>query len=413
MQNDVIVIGAGAAGLAAARTLHDAGRQVVTLEARERIGGRVWTDYTFSTAPVECGAEFIHGGQVGTWAWLRRAGLRAVPFETWRGRRVALGDGRLAGAWLFLLRPDLWRVQSLEAQLTTYDGPDCSLAQWLAAHRYSPLARHVAYVRLAHSNCATSAEISVAELAHDAQYGDQGNYHVVEGYDRVLTFLAAGLDIRLQTPITTVRWSDDAVEVETNAGCFNARAAVVTLPLALLKAGAVRFEPALPEAKQQAMRVLSMRPAVKVLLRFAEPFWDRSLTFLIDDDPLPVWWTVRPGAPVLVGFATGPNAARLGALGAENVIDLGLSRLTALFGAAPCRLFSAGRVVDWGADPWSCGGYSSVPVGAHGQRAVLAASTGALHFAGEATVTDDNPATVHGALGSGERAAREVLATTR
>src|SRR5437764_563714 len=93
MDTDVLVIGAGAAGLAAARALTDAGRRVVVLEARDRIGGRVWTDHTFGSIPVERGAEFIHGDRAGTWAWLRRAGLRAEPFARWSGRRIALGDG--------------------------------------------------------------------------------------------------------------------------------------------------------------------------------------------------------------------------------------------------------------------------------------------------------------------------------
>src|SRR5262245_56244981 len=117
MALDVVVVGAGAAGLAAARALADAGWQLAVLEARDRIGGRVWTDHHFGPIPVECGAEFIHGERAGTWAWLRRAGLQAEPFTRWSGRRIALGDGRLAGAWLLRTRPDLRPVFTLEQQL--------------------------------------------------------------------------------------------------------------------------------------------------------------------------------------------------------------------------------------------------------------------------------------------------------
>jgi monoamine oxidase len=412
MRHDVLVLGAGAAGLAAARTLADAGRRVAVLEARARIGGRVWTDRAFAGVPLERGAEFIHGSAVGTWAWLRRARLTAEPFSTWAGRRIALGGGRVAGAWLLCLRPDLRPVERAEARLAAYHGPDISLAEWLAAEGFSPLARHILEIRLAHACCATPDTLSAADLAHELRVGrsDERNFHVVEGYDRVLACVAAGLDIRLNTPAVAVRWAADGAEVETARGAFTARRVVVALPLALLQAGAVRFAPPLPEAKQRAMRLLRMPPAMKLHLRFSEPFWPRKMTFLTADGPIAVWWTVRPDVPVLTGFITGPRAARLAPLGEEEVIERGLAALTGLFGPAPRRLFVAGMLTDWAADPWARGGYSSAPPGSFGQRAALAAACGALHFAGEATLTDDNPATVHGALHSGERAAREVLA---
>src|SRR5215208_1113634 len=103
---DVIVVGAGAAGLAAARALADAGQHVIVLEARARTGGRVWTDRSFADIPVERGAEFIHGEQADTWALVRRAGLRTESFSRWQGRRIVAEDGRLAGAELLRARPD-------------------------------------------------------------------------------------------------------------------------------------------------------------------------------------------------------------------------------------------------------------------------------------------------------------------
>jgi monoamine oxidase len=251
----------------------------------------------------------------------------------------------------------------------------------------------------------------VAELARELRQHDKGpgDFHILAGYDRVLAAIAAGLDIRLDTPVETIRWDADGVEVATPRGAYSARSAVVTLPLALLKAGAVRFDPPLPAAKLRAIETLAMAAAMKLHLRFAAPFWDHDMTFLTADQPIAVWWTIRPGAPLLTGFLTGPRAERLARYGEEGAIERGLAQLDALFDGAPSRLFAAGQLIDWAADPWARGGYSSAPPGAHGQRRALAAPAGALHFAGEATVFEDNPATVHGALRSGERAAGEIL----
>src|SRR5215212_4528059 len=220
MDADVIVIGAGAAGLAAARTLADAGRRVIVLEARARIGGRVWTDRSFAAIPVERGAEFIHGEQADSWALVRRAGLRTESFSRWQGRRVVAEDGRLAGEELLHARPDLQRLFTLEQQLAAYQGPDCSLAEWLAANDYSPLAAHIADLRLAHSNCATPSTISVAELAHELKIADKGpgDFHILDGYDRVLALLAEGLDIRLGLAVTGIQWGEDGVQVESRRG---------------------------------------------------------------------------------------------------------------------------------------------------------------------------------------------------
>ena len=411
MHGETVVIGAGAAGLAAARALHDAGQPAIVLEARDRIGGRVQTDHTVGVVPVERGAEFIHGAHVETWTWLQRAGLHAVPVSTWAGRRVALGGGRLAGPWLFRVRRDLRNVKAFEERIAAYAGPECSLADWLRGQHVSPLAAQIAFLRLAHSYCATPDTLSMAALAYEYSIDTDagGNFRILEGYDRVLAMIADGLDIRLNMPVKEVRWGNDGVEVVTSGGAWQARHAVITLPLAVLQAGAVHFDPALPAARQQAIAGLAMRPALKLLLRFDEVFWPRDMTFISADDPVPVWWTVRPGEPLLTGFATGRYAERLSVLGEEGAIERGLAALDGMFKGAASRRFVKGAVADWGRDPWARGGYSSAPPGMHGQRAVLAEPCGALHWAGEATVTDSNPATVHGALRSGERAAQEIL----
>jgi monoamine oxidase len=409
---NTIIIGAGAAGLAAARTLQDAGQQVLILEARDRIGGRVWTDHSFAQVPVECGAEFIHGDAVRTWAWVQQAGAETVLASKWSGRRVVLEDSSLADAEIFQKRSDLHQLLNLDAQLEAYTDRDITLAEWLAGHGITGLARHIADIRMAHAYCATPETLSVVELVREAQasaHNGDGDFHILAGYDTILTLIARGLDIRLNSPVASIRWNTERVEVELHNGeVFTAAHAICTIPLAVLKNKAVQFAPILPQAKQHAIASLAMQPAMKVIYRFAEPFWDADMAFLSAPNPRPTWWTVRQGVPVLTNFITGPRATQ--AAQDAHVVETGLIHLQAIFGRAPRDLYEAARVVDWAADPWAQGGYSSPPPGSSGARAILAAACGALHFAGEATVTNDSPATVHGALISGERAAAEVIA---
>ena len=280
---EVIVIGAGVAGLAAARALHDAGRQVVVLEGRDRAGGRIATDRSLG-APVDLGAAWIHGirGNPIT-ALARRAGLRTMlsPHEALR----------------------LWDANdtmlTLEAGLTTVRGfrdlleealslgarieQDISLAEALA--RLSPersQARRALPWCLRWLELMSGGDCESLSLQH---WGDDeelpGPDHVFpDGYDGIVQHLAAGLDIRFEHEVVHVGWSGDEVVVDTSCGAFRAARVLITLPLGVLKAGSVAFEPALPERKRAAIERLGVGLVDKIALRFQAPFWPRETTHL-------------------------------------------------------------------------------------------------------------------------------------
>lgn len=408
--DDVVVIGAGIAGLAAARMLTAAGRRVVVLEARQRIGGRIWTDEQHPDGPIERGAEFIHGDRVALWAWIYRLGLTTDIAALWHGRRV-YEAGMLAPVDQIPSAAAVAAIRHLDAALLAYTGPDMSFGTWLDGMGVTGIARHLADIRYAHASATTLERSSVAAMQQEfraaAREGGD-DHHIRSGYARVVAGVAAGLDIRLGCPVRSIAHSDDVVMVTSDAGVvFRAARVIVTVPLALLQRGVVHFAPPLSAEKTRAIHALEMGSACKVFVHVRAPFWDADATFFTLPDPAPVWWTIDPRRPVLVGLFTGPRADALRA--AADPQEFCLRVLRQAFGSVVDDTLIACEVMDWTAEEWTGGGYSSVPVAALWARAALAAPEGRVHFAGEATATDGHPASVHGALVSGERAAQEVL----
>jgi monoamine oxidase len=407
-RQELVVIGAGAAGLSAASTLRAAGLAPLVLEARDRIGGRILTDR--SAAPVELGAEFIHGEKVATWEVLALAGLRATRWGKGRhfargGRLLADDENRALGA----------RIERLYDAVTHYEGPDISAEELIVR-----LAKHddeaAMGVRrwLAGMEGAFVERLSARWLAWERAKGgaDWINFHVDDGYSRVPEALAQGLEIQLSTPVVQVAWEQSGATLTLASGThIAARHVIVSVPLSLLQQDMLVFEPALPAEKRQAIQSIAMGHVTKLALWFEQAFWPQ-FTFLSTDGLVPSWWVSGSmAAPALMGYAGGRFALELAALGEAAAIEQGLGELEALFGTAARRHFLRGRLQDWSRDPWALGAYTYTPVGGGEARRVLAAPLGdSVFFAGEATHYDGHLATVHGALESGRRAADEVLA---
>ena len=413
---EVIVVGAGAAGLAAAAELARAGRSVLVLEARERIGGRCWTRREPGLAvPIELGAEFIHGAAEATHALLRNAGTTSV--DSGRIQRY-LDKGKLKPVDGFAEARKAVRNESvLKAR-------DLSFEAFLGKQKLPALTRTFSRMMVEGFDAADPRRASARAIAEEWGGAEMGasQPRPLGGYGPVLGWLAESLDpalvrLQLQTEVSAVRWKPGAVEVE---GRFldqpfraRARCAVITLPLGVLQSGSVRFVPHLKE-KQKPLRALASGPVVKAALRFREAFWEKDhrdvAFFHAPGSAFPTFWAQLPlHSPVLIGWAGGPKASRLAALDAAEVIRCAISSLESIFGRASVESQLQGVLVqDWQKDPFARGAYSYELVNSAGARESLAAPLqDTLFFAGEATSTEQS-GTVAGALESGTRAAREL-----
>ena len=391
----MIVIGAGVAGLAAARSLQRSGHRVVVVEARDRIGGRIHTVRPARwPVLVEAGAEFVHGKPPA----LSRL---AQP------RRELGTQGHFVEG--FERRDELW--QSVMEKLGKLPfGRERSVQDAFATLRWRARTtreeRELASAFVEGFNAAPLDRASVKAIAQQTAASEEIEGDTIarlpRGYSAVPRKLARGLRVVLRAEVREIHWRR-RVTVRTTRGVFEGDRAILTLPLGVLQQGAVRFDPSLPQWKLEAIAALAMGAVTKIALLFAEPFWPRDLVFLhARGQAVPTFWRPLPSrAPMLMGWAASRDALALRNPGREA-----LASLRAAVGKLP-RLREA-VVFEWHRDRFAHGAYSWVPVGALIQQRALARSVGPLHFAGEATHFDGACGTVHGAIETGERAASEI-----
>lgn len=438
---DVVVVGAGMAGLSCALALGTAGLRVTVLEARDRIGGRVHTVRPADAPiPVELGAEFVHGTPPELLALVRDAALTAAPAleSPWRTD----GGG---------LRPASWDEDGAGGPFDSMD-PDRTvdefLREWTRGHPAAAASAARAREFVAGFHAADPSLMGMRALAHEMAAteaeGGESSLRLPAGYDRLAARLRARLaptvELRLRTAVSGIRWRPGRVTIRTAPaggagedaeGTTEAPRAVITLPVGILRAaasdGGLRPDP-MPAGHARALERLYMGQARRVVMHFRERVWEShelrapgvseslaTMGFLHGaGGPIRVWWTTAPlRAPVITGWLGGPEAARLTGATEDRVTGVALDSLAGALRLPRERL--VGSLVrafthDWGADPWARGAYSYAGLdGTEARRELARPVDDTLFWAGEATHWTGSAGTVHGALASGARAAAELL----
>lgn len=411
---DALIVGAGAAGLAALRELHRAGLRVACVEALDRIGGRIYTVHdSGSAAAIELGAEFVHGRPPEIFDLIEEAGLPVVE----RVHEIHHpGDAKP--------EPDdgaMWRLLSAMEEAAK-NGPDETFADFAARAPFDDRAKRAATRYVEGFNAARAGVVGIHSLAQEAKAaevieGDRA-FHLTQGYDSVVrALMPAEAGVRLNTVAERVAWKRGEATVHVRSAIdgsrdeLTARRLIVTVSLGVLKAGAIQFDPEPAEAMEAAL-ALAFGQAMRVTLHFEHAPKFLRPGFLLSDAPVfPTWWSAFPeGAPVITGWSAGPKADPLLGQSREAIIGRAVESLRRIAGGQLPEVAGA-YFHDWHGDPFFRGAYSYVPAGKLAARAALAQPVeDTLYFAGEAANTTGHGATAHGAIESGRSAARCVIA---
>lgn len=417
----VVVVGAGMAGLAAAQQLRQQGHEVTVLEARDRLGGRIWTSSRWPDAPLDLGASWIHGTKGNPLTPLAAAAKAAIVSTSYDSNIVyASNGGPLNPTQQARLEQVQQRVAKALRAAQDRD-PDQSVQAAVESGLNWPslspderqLADFVLNGSIEHEYAGSTSALS-AHWYDDAQAFGGNDALFVRGFGVITQHLAQGISVKLGQVVRSINWGGAEVSVSTQDAVYPADRVVVTVPLGVLKAGAIQFSPALPPPKQRAIRNLGMGVLNKCYLRFERAFWPADVDWLEYVSPRRGEWTEwvsftrAAQLPVLLGFNAADHGRAIEAWSDARIIASAMQTLRQMFGPGIPQPLDY-QITRWASDPFALGAYSFNAVGSTpGMRDQLAASLGTkVFFAGEATERR-HFSTVHGAYLSGLRVAQEI-----
>lgn len=422
MHNAILIIGAGMAGLSAARSLNDSGIRVTVIEARNRLGGRIWTNNSLGAA-VDMGASWIHGIKKNPIHKLTKDhGIKIHPtdfdsFKIYDADGEVIPDKHLDRAETFFEE----LMETLDVEREELDD-DTSLAAGIEGLLVDEdlsldqrrLIDFVITGEIEHDYAANISDMSLWYWDQDEEFKGK---HVIfpQGYHQIIEKLADGLDIRLNTVVQDIAYDDDGVIVTTpNDKKIRGSHCLVTVPLGVLKSKSITFSPPLSNKKQRAIQNLDMAVFHKTYLHFPRVFWDKDYEFIgylsEKKDEWITWMNYHfyVDEPILMAINTGKYARELEQLTDEQVIGRAMAVLKTIYSdniPQPDKHL----ITSWGSDPYSIGAYSYIPIGSSDKdyKAMAQPVADRIFFAGEAT-TREHPSTVHGAFLSGQREAKRI-----
>ena len=429
-KTDIIIVGAGAAGLMAAYALSKTNLKITVLEARNRIGGRINTlhDKKFSI-PIESGAEFIHGKLKYTLQLLNEAG---IGYKKMEGKIWKLKNGNLQKNESFIEEENELAkcLKELKEDITV----EKFLKKNFPGDKYAELRKSVKKFVEGY-DAANATRASSFALREELEQQDENQYRIEGGYIKLMRYLekkckATNFIIKLSTIVKKINRPKGMVEIKTTNGkIYRANKVIVTIPIPLLSdkttnEGSIQFTPALPQI-QKAIKKMGYGAVIKISIQFKNAFWEKqsdieikrkmnNLGFLFTQARIPTWWTQLPNkTPILTGWLAGPQAAALKEASDNTILTMAIDSLSGIFGINKKILnqqIISSSVFNWGAQPFSMGAYTYATVETKEARNVLSEPIdNCIFISGEAVYDGPAGSTVEAALRSGLICAGKIL----